>query len=81
MSNVFEFKSSDRPVHSQKYLNLKNVRANQVTFDQKILRFLEPKIWNRLPPRIKNTENLSAFKRLIKTCDSVSRTWNLRRKI
>ena len=67
ISNIFEVKSTDRPIRSQQYLNLKVVRANQVKFGEKSLRILGPKIWNRLPPHIKNAENLSAFKRLIKT--------------
>ena len=65
MLNIFEVKSSAIP--SQQYLNLKVVRANQVKFGEKSLRVLRPNIWNRLPPHIKNGENLSAFKRLTKT--------------
>ena len=60
MSNIFEVKSSDRPVRTQQNLNLKVVRANQVKFGEKSLRVLGPKIWNRLPPHIKYTENLTA---------------------
>ena len=67
LSNLFEVKSSDRPIHNQQYLNLKVLRANQVKFSEKSLRVLGPKIWNRLPPHIKNAENLSAFKQMIKT--------------
>ena len=81
MSNIVKFKSSDGHVHSQQYLNLKVVRANQVKFGEKSLRFLESNIWNRLQPHIKNAENLSAFKQLIETWNSVSCTWNLCRKI
>ena len=81
MPNVFEVKSSDRPIHSQQYLNLKAVRANQVKCGEKSLRVLGPKIWNILPPHIKNAENLSAFKRLIKTWDGVSCKCNLCKKI
>ena len=50
-------------------------------FGEKSLRVLGPKIWNRLPPHIKNAENLSAFKRLIKTWDGVSCKCNLFQKI
>ena len=67
MSNIFKAKTNDRPIRSRQYLNLKVVRANQVKFVEKSLRVLGPKIWNILPPHIKNAENLSAFKRLIKT--------------
>ena len=81
MSNIFEFKSSDRPVCGQQYLNLKVVRANQMKFDEKSLRALGPQIWNRLPPHIKNAGNLSAFKRLIKTWDGLLCKCNLCRKI
>ena len=76
----FEVKSSDRAIRSQQYLNLKVVGANQVKFGEKSLRVLGPKIWNRLPLHIKNSENLSAFKRLIKTWDGVSCKCNLCKK-
>ena len=63
MSNIFEVKSFDRPARSWQNLNLEVVRANQVKFGEKSLRVIGPKIWNRLPPCIKNADNLSAFKR------------------
>ena len=44
MSNIFEVKSSDRPVHNQQNLNLNVVRANQVKFGERSLRVLGPKI-------------------------------------
>ena len=50
-------------------------------FGEKSLRVLGPKIWNRLPPYIKNAENLSAFKRLIKTWDGFTCKCNLFQKI
>ena len=61
MSNIFEVKSSDRPARSQQNLNLKVVRDNQVKSGEKSLRILGPKIWDRLPRHIKNSENLSSF--------------------
>ena len=61
MSNIFEVKSSDRPARSQQNLDFKVVRDNQVKSDEKSLRVLGPKIWDRLPPHIKNSENLSSF--------------------
>ena len=61
MSTIFEVKSSDRPARSQQNLNLKVVRDNQVKSGEKSLRVLGPKIWDRLPPHIKNSENLSSF--------------------
>ena len=81
MSNIFEVKSSDRPVRSQQNLNLKVLRANKVKFGEKRLIVLGPRIRNRLSPHIKNAENLSAFKRLIKPWDCVSCKCNLCRKI
>ena len=63
MSNIFEIKLFDRPARSRQNLNLKVVRADQVKFGEKSLRVLGPKIWNRLLSRIKNADNLSAFKR------------------
>ena len=62
MSNIFEVKSFDRPARSWQNLNLEVVRANQVKFGEKSLRVIGPKIWNRLPPCIKNADYLSAFK-------------------
>ena len=61
MSNIFEVKSSDRPARSQQNLDFKVVRDNQVKSGEKSLRVLGPKIWDRLPPHIKNSENLSSF--------------------
>ena len=81
ISNIFEFKSSNRPVRSQQNLNLKVVRANQSKSGEKSLRVLRPKIWDRLPPHVKNAESLFAFKRLIKTWDDVSCKCNLCREI
>ena len=43
MSNIFEAKSTDRPIRSQQYLNLKVVRANQEKFGDKSLRVLGQK--------------------------------------
>ena len=73
-------KSFDRPVRSQQNLHLKVIRANEVKFGENSLAVLGPKVWNRLPPQIKNAKNLSAFKRLIKTWDGVSCKCNLCRK-
>ena len=80
ISNIFEVKSSDRPVRSQQNLNLKVVRANQSKSGEKSLRVLRPKIWDR-PPHVKNAESLFAFKRLIKTWDDVSSKCNFCREI
>ena len=82
MSNIFEVKSSDRPVRNQQNLNLKVIRANQVKFGEKSLRVSGSKIWwNRLPTHIKNAENLSAHKRLTNAWNGVSCKCNLCRKI
>ena len=55
MSNIFKFRSSDRPDRSQQNLNLKVAGAKQVKFGKKGLTVLLPKIWNRVPPHIKTT--------------------------
>ena len=81
MSNIFECKTSGRPTYSQQNLNLKVVRSNQVKYNEKSLRVLGPMIWNNLPPHCKNNENVSIFKRLIKTWDGVSCKCNLYRKL
>ena len=81
MSKIFEIKFTDRPVRSQRNLNLKVVRVSQVIFGGKSLRVLGSKIWNRLLPHIKNVENLSTFKRLIKTWDGDSCKYNSCNKI
>ena len=44
MSNIFQVKLSDRPVCSQRNLNLEVVRANRLKFGKNSLRILGPNI-------------------------------------
>ena len=81
MSIISEIKSSKWPICNQQNLNLKVVKANQVKIGEKSLKVLGPKIWNRLSPHIKNTENLLAFKRLRTTKEGVLCKCNLCKKI
>ena len=63
MYNIFELNTTRRPNHNQQALNLKVVKQSPVKFGSRNLRVLVPKIWNSLPPHVKNAENLFAFKR------------------
>ena len=44
---------------------------NQVSFGDNGLRYYGPKIWNSLPFHIKSSENLEAFKNIIKNWNGV----------
>lgn len=44
---------------------MKIVEPNQLEFSEKIRRLLT-KIWNHLPPQIKNAENISSLKQIMK---------------
>ena len=69
MFNIFEPKTSGKHKSSQQKLNWKVLKPSTVNFDEKSLKVLSPKIWNNVPPHIKNAENLSVFERLIKAWD------------
>ena len=71
MKEVFEKRNDNRVTSNRYNLNLNIPRRNQVTFGTKSLKFYGLKIWNVLPVDIKTTENLNAFKDLIKKWNGV----------
>ena len=72
MKEMFEKWDKNRVTCDICKLNLSISRRNQVAFVPKSLKFFRPKIWNTLPVNIKTTENLNAFKNLIKRWNGVS---------
>ena len=52
--------------------NLDVPTINQVSFGDKSLRYYGSKIWNSLPFHIKSSENLEAFKNIMKNWNGVS---------
>ena len=72
MKEMFEKRDKNRVTCDICKLNLSISRRNQVAFVPKSLKFFRPKIWNTLPVNIKTTENLNAFKNLIKRWNGVS---------
>ena len=52
---------------SRRPLNLHLPRVNQTAHGLNSLRYARAKLWNSLPEDIKSSENLTTFKRLIKT--------------
>ena len=59
-------KTNNRIVPEKYKLNLNIPRGNQVTFGTNSLKSYGPKIQNAVPFSIKTSENLKAFKTLIK---------------
>ena len=72
MNEIFKLRKTSRAVHSNYKLNLDVPTINQVSFGDKSLRYYGPKIWNSLPFHIKSSENLEAFKDIIKNWNGVS---------
>ena len=72
MNEIFELRKTKRAVRNQYKFNLEVPIINQVTFGDKSIRYLGPKIWNSLPFHIKSSESLTTFKRIIKNWDTVS---------
>ena len=72
MNEIFKLKKSSRAVRSNYKLNLDVPTINQVSFGDKSLRYYGPEIWNSLPFHIKSSENLEAFKNIIKNWNGVS---------
>ena len=53
MNKIFKLIKTSRAVRSNYKLNLNVPTINQVSFDDKSLRYFGPKIWNSLPFHIK----------------------------
>ena len=72
MNEIFKLRKTSRVVRSNYKLNLYVSTINQVSFGDKSLRYYGPKIWNSLTFHIKSSENLEAFKNIIKNWNRVS---------
>ena len=68
VKDIFQLEVNNRPVRKQQQNNLIKVSARTATFGTKSLS-LGPTIWNKLPEHIKCTENIIAFKQVIKLWD------------
>ena len=67
INEIFKLRKTSRAVRSNYKLNLDVPTINQVSFGDKSLTYYGPKIWNSLLFSIKSSENLEAFKNIIKT--------------
>ena len=72
MKEIFKLRKTSRAVRSNYKLNLDVPTINQVIFGDKSLRYCGPTIWNSLPFHIKSSEDLEAFKNIIKNWNGVS---------
>ena len=66
IKNIFCLSKGERSSTTKQFKHIKYT-TNQTT---KILRSLEPKIWNYLPTHIKCSENLQPFKNMMKVWDA-----------
>ena len=69
MKEIFKLRENTRLVRQKYKQNLEIHKWNKVTFGEKSLKVYGPKIWNSLPYHIKTSENLQAFKTVIKNWD------------
>ena len=58
-------------LREQYKINLKTPKGKQVTFGAKSLKVYRPKVWSSLPSHIKTSENLIAFKSLMKNWNDI----------
>ena len=72
MNETFNLRKTSRAVRSNYKLNLDVPTINQISFGDKSLGYYWPKIWNSLPFHIRSSENLEAFKNIIKNWNGVS---------
>ena len=78
MQEIFHFKSVCDPNRSSRNpYDLHHHRPNQVTFGKHSLRSLGPKVWNSLPNKIKSSETVNIFKRLIKQWSGIQCNYNV----
>jgi hypothetical protein len=69
LKDLLNFKVSNRPVRA-KYVNLlivPNRPVNANSYNDRAFENAAPKLWNKLPVEIRNTETLGSFKKLLKT--------------
>ena len=69
MNEIFRLRKTSRAVRSNYKLYLDVPTINQVRFGDKNVRYYGPKIWNSLSFHIKSSENLEAFKNVLKSCN------------
>ena len=72
MNEIFKLRKTSREVRSNYKLNLDVPTINQFSFGDNSFRYYGPKIWNSLPFHIKSSDNLEAFKKIIKTWNGAS---------
>ena len=72
MNEISKLRKTSRAVRSDYKLNLDVPTVNQVSFDDKSLRYYGSKIWNSLLFHIKSSANLETFKNIIKNGNGVS---------
>ena len=72
MNEIFKLRKASRAVRSNCKLNLHVPNINQVSFGDKSLRYYRPKIWNLLPFHVRSSDNLEAFKKIMKNWNDVS---------
>ena len=70
------FQLNESRYSSGRSLDLIVPKVNQTRYGLKSIQYEGAKIWNHLPNSIKSTENLDAFKRLIKTWEGPSSNCN-----
>ena len=82
IKDIFKLRMTNRPTPEKYKLNLEIPKSTQVRFGTKILRYLDPKVWNSLPYHIKSSENLTIFKTLRKNWNGtvcsckICKNWN-----
>ena len=72
MNEIFKLRETSRAVRSYYNLNLDEPAINQVSFGDRSLRCYGPRNWNSLPFHKKSSENLEAFKNIMKNWNGVS---------
>ena len=66
MNDVFEMKE-EKPYNTRFNCDFKNRTVKTVKYGTESLSFLGPRIWNLIPPEIRNLTSLEQFKKGIKT--------------
>ena len=78
MQEILHFKSVSDPNRSSRNpYDLHHHRPNQVAIGKHSLRSLGPKVWNSLPNKIKSSETVNIFKRLIKQWSGIQCNCNV----
>ena len=72
MKQIFKLREINITVRIQYKVNLIVPKANQVSYDENILRYYGPKIWNSLPFHAKTSENLKTLKDIIKNWNGIT---------